>query len=463
MSDFSALNTAVTGLHAHRKRMDVIGENIANLETPGYHRQTAQLSPIDTHHPGFFSGPSGRHAGVTADVHRRWDELLDNNAKRELGRSASLETQAAALASLEAELGPVGEGLAARLQELWNSFDDVANNPEHPGVRNVVLGNAEAVASSLNGQAQLLLSRRSSMVEQFETRVGQVNNLSLRIAELDQTVVASAAAGNPANGALDERDRLATELSSLVGGQVSYDDHGRIRISLDGHNLVSEGTAGAIEATMTPDAALADLGHDRLAVTTTGGRELRLTGGSVHGGLQALNDLLITEERALNEVAAATVNVVNGLHQSGTGLDGGTGYSLFDPAGVTADSVAVSADVVGQPDRLAASNGSTLLDNTVARALADLGEDPNGPSAVHANAVANLGSRVDTLNGRADAATLASDHAESTRQSAVGVSLDEELADLVSAQRAYEASSRMISAVDQMLDVLINRTGIVGR
>lgn len=463
MSDFSALNTAVTGLHAHRKRMDVIGENIANLETPGYHRQSTHLSPIDTHQPGFFSGPSGRHAGVTAEVRRNWDQLLDNNAKRELGRSTSLETQAAALAGLEADLGPVGEGLAASLQELWNSFDDVANDPDQTGVRNVVLGNAQAVASALNGQAELLLSRRASMTEQVETRVGQVNDLSIRVAELDQTVMASAAAGNPANGALDERDRLVSQLSGLVGGLVSYDDRGRIRISIDGHNLVSEGQAGTIEVAMTPDPTLADLGHDRLSVVTTGGRELQLSGGSVQGAQHALNDLLVIEERALNEVAASTVNVVNGLHQAGTGLDGGTGYSLFDPAGLSADSVAVSADVAGQPERVAASDGSTLLDNSVARALADLGEDPGGPSGIHANAIANLGSRVDTLNGRADAAGLASDHAEGTRQSAVGVSLDEELADLVSAQRAYEASSRMISAVDQMLDVLINRTGIVGR
>ncbi|MGI9615198.1 MAG: flagellar hook-associated protein FlgK [Acidimicrobiales bacterium] len=463
MSDFSALNTATTGLHAHQKRINVIGENIANMETPGYHRQTTMLTAIDTQRPGLFSGNERQHGGVTAEVNRRWDELLDTNAKRERGRSASLETQATELGAVEAELGSLGEGLATRFQELWNSFDDIANTPDDLAVRNVVLGNAEAVASGLRHQGATLDGRREATIVQVNESIRQANQLSIRIAELDQTIVAGQAIGTGPHGAMDERDRLASELISLTGGEISYNELGQVRIAVDGFNLVGEGQPGVISVDETADPSLAPLGYDRVIVQSPTGRELSLTAGSVHGYLQVANVMLPEQVAGLNNVAATTVSTVNGLHQTGFGLDGTTGSSLFDPTGVRAVDVAVSIDVAGRPERIAASDGSATLDNSVALAIAELGTDPNGPSNVHARFVADLGSRVDTLNGRADVARLASEHAEGARQSAVGVNLDEELADLVSAQRAYEASARMISAVDQMLDTLINRTGIVGR
>ena len=464
MSDFSALNTAITGLHAHRKRIDVIGENIANIDTPGYHRQTSTLSAIDTRRPGLFSGSGGRHGGVITDVGRRWDQLLDNNAKEQRSRSASIGAQAEALATVEAQLGSLGEsGFGSRLQALWNSFDDLANQPDDVGVRNVVLGNAELVASSLRRQAEVIEHQRVVEIDHLSTSVAEINSLAAGIAELDRTIVAGVAAGNDPHGAMDERDRMTTELVGIVGGKVSYAENGGVRFSVDGYNLVADGQSATVSMASIPDPALNDVGYPKLAVVAASGRELRLIGGTVNGGLQVVNDRLTVELRALNDMAALTAASVNALHQAGSGLDGSTGSSLFDPAGTTAKTFALSGDVRGQPVKLAASDGSALLDNSVALALAGLGDDPNGPSAAHFRFVTNLGGTVRALNNQADVARLASEHADSANQAATGVDLDEELADLMSAQRAYEASSRVISAVDEMLDVLINRTGIVGR
>ena len=166
MSDFSALNTATTGLHAHQKRINVIGENIANMETPGYHRQTTMLTAIDTQRPGLFSGNERQHGGVTAEVNRRWDELLDTNAKagaRPIGQPRDPGDRARGHRSRDsahsARVSPPD------FQELWNSFDDVANTPDDLAVRNVVLGNAEAVASGLRqprGDPRRAASRQRS-------------------------------------------------------------------------------------------------------------------------------------------------------------------------------------------------------------------------------------------------------------------------------------------------------------
>jgi flagellar hook-associated protein 1 FlgK len=464
MSDFSALNTAITGLNAHRRRIDIISQNIANVETPGYHRQITELTSIQSSRSGLFSGPGGTHGGVDTSVSRRWDQILDTNAKQERGRASSLETQANALVNLEANIGSFSSGgLAGRLQQLFNSFDDLANNPKDLAVRNVVLGNAEAVASAINLEGATIDAAHEDAVARAASFVDHLNNLASGIADLDRRIVPGTASGNPSNGLIDQRDRMATELAGLADVIVGYEAHGQIRLSLNGHDLVSDGSWRPVQLASTVDPALAPFGYQRISVQSGDGRNLDIRSGAIHGALTVANDLVPEQRAALDAVGVSIATSVNALHSAGTSLDATTGNNLFDPAGTTALSFAVSADVAGQPLRLAASDGSGPLDNSVALSLARLGTDPTGPSAQHAELLTGLGNRVRLLSNSADTAVLASGRADDVLQSEVGVSLDEELADLVSAQRAYEASARMISAIDGMLDTLINRTGLVGR
>ncbi len=464
MSDFSALNAAISGLHAQRKRIDVISQNIANAETPGYHRQITNLSAVESGRPGLFSGAPGEYGGVEASVSRRWDQILDTNAKKEKGRAASLEVQADAMSAIESEIGAFGEGgLAGRLQEMFNSFDDLANDPNDLAVRNVVLGNAEAVASAINLEGAAIDTGHASALAQAEVFVQQLNGLAAGIADLDRSIVAGVASGDAPNGLIDQRDRLATELTGLVNVDLSYEADGQIRLSLNGHNLVSDGQRRPVRLTSTPDPALAPMGYERISLQSDSGRDLELRAGSIHGVLSVANDLVPQQRLALDAVAVDIATAVNSLHAAGTGLDGSTGNNLFDPAGTTALTFGVSTDVQGQPRRLAASDGSSALDNSVALQIASMATAPDGPAANHAQMLTDLGNRVRLLTNSADTAALASGRAADALQAEVGVSLDEELADLVSAQRAYEASARMISAIDEMLETLINRTGLVGR
>lgn len=464
MTDFSGLSAAISGLHAHTRRIDVISQNIANVDTPGYHRQITDLTAVQSGRAGLFSGPPGDHGGVETSVRRQWDQILDGNAKRERSRASSLDEQASALSSLETKIGSLaGGGLADRLQTFFNGFDDLANNPSDPAVRNVVLGNAEAVASVMNAEGNAIDIERQGAVERVKVFVDQLNTLAEGIAQLDRNIIAGVATGDDPNGLIDQRDRMATEVAAMTDVQVSYEMDGQIRISMNGHSLVADGQFSPVRVASAADPALAPLGYERISVETGAGRTLSLQGGAIHGALAAANDLLPQQRVELDAVAASIATAVNTLHSAGTGLDGGTGRNLFDPVGTTALSFAVAADIAGAPARLAASDGSGPLDNSVALGLAELGTDPSGPAAGHGEMLAALGNRVRLLGNAAETAGLASGRADEALQNEVGVSLDEELADLMSAQRAYEASARMISAIDGMLDTLINRTGLVGR
>lgn len=464
MSDFSGLTSAISGLNAHRKRIDVISQNIANVETPGYRRQVTELNPMGSGRSGIFTGPAGSQGGVEASVSRRWDQILDTNAKNERSRSSSLEVQADALTDLEANIGSFSSGgLAGRLQELFNGFDDLANNPKDLAVRNVVLGNADAVASAINLEADIIDHAHQSAIDRVTVHVDQLNSLAEGIAQLDTDITAGVASGDNPNGLIDARDRMTTELAGLSNISISYETDGQVRIGLNGHNLVSDGQFRPIQLVTSADPALTPLGYQRYEVHGDNGRALDLRGGAIHGTLVTANELIPEQRRALDTVANDLAASVNALHAAGTGLDGSTGNNLFDPTSTTAKTFAVSADVIGEPLKLAASDGTGALNNSVASAIADLGTDPTGPAAEHAEMLAGLGNRVRLLTNSAETAALASGRADEALQSEVGVSLDEELADLVAAQRAYEASARMISTIDGMLDTLINRTGLVGR
>jgi flagellar hook-associated protein 1 FlgK len=196
------------------------------------------------------------------------------------------------------------------------------------------------------------------------------------------------------------------------------------------------------------------------------GSEAAVTEGSLGGMLTGVNVHLPQAMVELNGVAASLVSGVNGLHVTGQGLDpvADTGLNFFDPAGVTALTLSLSADVAGQPSRIAlAAAGSGVLDVSIAQQMAALAGSATGPDSAYQQMVGRIGVATQTAARRETIQESVIQSADDARLSVSGVSLDEELTSLVQSQRAYEASARVLTTVDQMLDVLINRTGVVGR
>ena len=189
-------------------------------------------------------------------------------------------------------------------------------------------------------------------------------------------------------------------------------------------------------------------------------------GGTVGATVQGLNDVIPRYMADLNAVAKTLVTSVNAVHQTGQGQNPASDVNLnfFDPSGLTAATLAISADVAGQPSRIAlGAIGSGGLDGTIGRALAALSSSTTGPDALHQTMVGKLGVEAQTATRRAELQERFSIETENQRSAANGVNLDEEMTNLVMSQRAYEASARVLTTVDSMLDQLINRTGVVGR
>ncbi len=464
MSSFGSLNIAYTGLNAHQKRMNIIGENIANVNTEGYHRQRVELSPIDTMARGLIAGVARISGGVeVTDIARLRNKTLSDHARAQKGVSEARSKRAETLQQLEQVVGGLNPGgLHDQMTALFNSFDDLAAAPNDPAMRQVALQRAETVAQGFTRTSIAIDQIRDRTLASAEDIVENVNSLTEQVAIIDAELLGAFAVDADPNALMDKRDLLVTELATLLAVDINENSNGQVTVSLDGQLLVSNGKSTALTLESQPDATLGLLGYDRVVLLAPSGRQLNVTGGELSADLDALSTTIPDGRRDLDSVAAELANQVNTVHRNGFGLDGSSGNDLF-LVGPASGQLQVSADVAGQPDKIAAAGaGAGQFDNENARTLAQLADSATGPLIAFVESVGSLAVRVAAANGTADAARAASAQADSLALAAGGVSLDEELTDLITAQRSYEASARLLTAMDEMLQTLIN-TGRVGR
>ncbi len=465
MSDFSALSTAASALFAHQKRIGVIGDNIANIDTPGYAKQRVELGAIGTGTSGVFSGKALQRGVDVTGITRRRDALLESTYRNSGGDAAKAIAQSESLKSIEAQLGPLREGsFSDQLNDFFNSFDDLANEPDDPATRMVTLQRAEQIAGSLRSQADTFTTARADEIDRVGALVDEVNRLVDSIADLNLQVKAGSVGGQTPNSLMGQRSEQMAQLAKLVDISVNEGENNSVTVSLDGQLLVSEGAASHLRVASTVDPALTPLNMERVTVLATSGRELSVTSGSLSGHLASANETVPELLADLNAFASQFVTDVNALHATGFGQDGVDGRDLFTQTGGLAESVTVNVDMVDHPERLAAAGTATArFDGSIAAQMALLGSSADGPAKAYDAFVVKLGAQANRLDFAAQIATESANHARSSLDSAIGVNLDEELTDLMSAQRAYEAAARMVTAIDEMLRTLISSTGLVGR
>ena len=467
MTNISALQSALSGLLAQRQRLDVIGHNVANVATPGYSRQRADLvSGGGGPAPALFSGSLLTGDGVdVAGISRYRDEFLETRSLGERAATAQLGLQSRYLERIElVHTEPSDNGLSAGLDALWSSFDELANHPGQLPQRTAVLEQADATIDQFRFMDDQMRTLRASAVGEATALVTQANDLAKEVASLNDALRPLLLSGASPNDLLDQRDVAVGRLTDLVGGRVQNRDDGTIDVYVGGSTVVAGGRTLALGVATVPDAGLADVGMPRLAFSFAGGGEASPTGGEAAGLLEMANHAIPDAIRSLDRVANTLVTSVNALHTTGQDLDGATGWNFFESTGTTAATLAMSSDVVDQPRRIAiATVGAGQLDADVGQRLAALRDAVDGPDGQYLELVGGLGVQVGSARVRASAQESVLRRVDEQRLSARAVNIDEEMIDLVSAQRAYEASARMINAVDEMLDILVNRLGLVGR
>ncbi|HEY0532348.1 MAG TPA: flagellar hook-associated protein FlgK, partial [Actinoplanes sp.] len=250
-STFGGLNTALTSLYAQKRGLDVTGQNIANASTEGYTRQRLRLAAnAGGINPGVYSTVDSVGNGVRiAGLDRSRSEYLEERGRTEHGNAAYLTNQTATYNSIEDVFAePSDTALQARLHDMWDSWNDVANNWQDPSTRSSLIERSVTVATTLNDAHASLSNQFQAGSNELSTYVDQVNTLAGTVATMNNKIVVSQQAGLQPNELMDQRDQAIMQLSELAGASTVAQPNGAINVYIGNGPVVSEFNARQVKA-----------------------------------------------------------------------------------------------------------------------------------------------------------------------------------------------------------------------
>lgn len=469
---FATLNLGARSLQAQQMGVEVAGHNLSNVNNPNYSRQRVEIDTSLTVPTPI--GMQGSGAEVVAIKQLR-DQILDDQIGSELSVTGSLTSQQKALQYAQANLGQqidrqaagtdaaasatslAGQfGLAEGISTLFNSFQSVSANPRDTTERTVLLKNATSLAAKFNQVDQRLQKLKTTLDDSLDSDVSAANRLMSDIASLnDEIADAENRTNGPANDLRDQRQGKIEELSKLVNVSVSRDANDVMSIAVGSTTLVTGRTV--LDTLQTYNAG----GGQMLVRTAGSATALTPTGGSIEGTITARDGAIATMRTDINTLATLVMNEVNTVHATGFGLTGTTGANFF--TGTNASDIAVNATLSGNPQLVQASGVSgDHGDNKVALKLAQLADKQNVSlsgqtfSQNFNRIVSDLGQSLANVNGATETQGVVQSMLMTQRDSIMGVSVDEEMTNLVKFQKAYQASARIITTIDEMLDTVIS-------
>lgn len=441
--------------------MNVVGQNVSNAETEGYHRRRVTLEATDFVGRGIYSRSTGSGAfGYGASIgsyDRVRDRLLSQatwEAKSGLGYA---EEKNRIMSSVEA-LFPTGVGsLDDQLNDFWNAWSDLADNPLGTAERLNVRNQAETFADTLNRLDTDLTFLQTQTETDLSDGVDAVNDLLTRIADLNRTIAQADNQGTPDYAAQDARDLLVKDLSEYAPVRVSESGNDGYLITINGMAVVQGEVTTPLSLDLTGSTPALTFGDTGIALRTGGTED-----GKFGAWMSALTEDLPDTRAALDEMANTLVTEINALHTGGYGLDGSTGIDFFDPTGVTAGTIRVSDDVLADANVIAASGDAAAEgDNAVALALADLRNAPlfNGGTDTAEdfaiNLVSDIGAQVASTATTAEGQTGVVDYLTAIESGVSGVSIDEEMSRMIELQQAFAATARVLDTAQQMMATLL--------
>lgn len=470
---FLGIEIGKRALMTHQRALWVISHNVGNANTPGYTRQVADLRAT----PSLDAPPYG-HLGTGVDVvqiRRMHDAFTQIQLLQEEMSLGYWEEMAGRIGQVERFLmEPTESGIGQALDWFWEAWNELAKRPESIPEREVVLERARGVADAFRHTRQQLYELQLDLNRQIEVQVGEVNTLASRIAQLNKEIARVVRLGQQPNDLMDQRDELLRQLSTIVGFTIEDGKDGQISVRMGDHMLVDGDRAYRLETRTKPfpDDAQGDQPQFNAVEVIWPDGDLANLGTSKLQAMVELRDTHIQGWiRDLDELAKAFIDAVNALHRQGGGLDGSTDLDFFTGEGAWDIGVAAL-----RPEQVAAAYDdppTTGLEEPGngenARRIADLahtdlliGSTEMTVDEAMESLLARVGSMGQESQVRVETQTVLLNHLEDQRASVSGVSLDEELTNMLRFEHAYAAAARVLTAVDSMLEHLILRTGRVG-
>lgn len=511
---FAGIDTAMRGLYASQEALNTANADITNANTPGYSREQVDLNAIDQWDNLGFATQQGTATaslggGVqVSDISRIRNQFLDDQYR---ASNLTLSQQTTTNQYIQQIQGtfdePSSNGIQAQLNSFYDAWNTLAANPTQASARGALLQTAQSLANSLNEASASLTSIRQQADSDLTTAVSQVNAMFSQIASLNKQISTAQGSGAQANSLLDQRDEILDKLSGYLKVQTTTQSNGEISVYIAGKSLVSGDQATGLQSSPNGELTFSNVTcqNSALSASDLGGKfgallnvrdqligrpvvptgsVLQNTPGGLLYQLDTMTNSLATAVNSLTEAgttlneAGQTVstnppgepfftintssaqfntNVINAANiQVNPIFSGAGGLNLIPVGGPPSGGVAPGAGDNATATAVAALRTTLISDGTFG--------DPQSMGTytandLYTNMLTQLGAQGQAATNEEQNQQALVDQVNQQRQSTSGVSLDEEMANIIKFQHTYEASARLISTFNSMLDTVINNMG----
>ncbi|GAA3412804.1 flagellar hook-associated protein FlgK [Paenibacillus hodogayensis] len=526
-STFGGIEISKRSLFSHQAALTTTGHNVANVNTTGYSRQVVKLvaaRPLEA--VGMMRsnipGQSGQGVEFTS-ITRVREQFLDKQYYDENKSLGEWSIRNDTLEKVEAIINePTDTGIRQVIENFWNSWQELSKQPDNLTARSVVKESAIALTDAFNHTAKQLNDLSSDLTDNINVKVTEINTTVQQIARLNEEIYRIEGLGNDANDLRDQRDVLADTLSKVININITETETGyNVRMGnmalVNGRDVATQFTAQTLEDAyrnkelasgevygmiLSRDEIVAGYRNELNSMIRTmvsGETEITIPAGAVIPAGVTLGNKTYNgtiQQRTLTEPLKAMVKGFNGLHSLGYALSdgeakqGGTFFQTNNGStDVTAENITVNPNIVNNVSNIASSM-RTYLDatdnkvkvvkgnNDLALLAAGLRSSkfdflPSSTGTLPLNGgtldeffravVGQLGVQSQESNRQATNQKILVEQVDSRRQSVSGVSMDEEMSNMIKFQHAYNAAARALTVQDEILDKVINGMGIVGR
>ncbi|SHH83372.1 flagellar hook-associated protein FlgK [Clostridium grantii] len=511
---FTSLYTPTKGMFDAQKRVEVASNNIANANTEGYSRQRVETISDRTYNIDIKgkieSGPN------TSRVVRIRDAFVDSQIRKESGTLGEFESKAELLGHVEtAFLEPSENGLNQAMSDMWNSWQELSKNPNDDSTKTVVTQTSENFVTTLNYTSSRLSDMKSNALTEMENSIYNVNKALSQIDTLNGEIYKAKIRNIEPNELTDQRDLLLDEISKDISVQIDLDKYGRatvksgttelvssdptkkvlsqisfvnyvekvgtdykVNISLAGDGVnnsktltISESDYNQKYSTYLKEGAVIETAKDFVGEASIKNFESNMVTGKIKG-YQDSFELIQKYSDSLDNLANSIATKINDINPV---EDGFTGNFFISETGgkITASSIRFNEEISGNPSKINADSTSDITktgfgDGTKAleilalqNANVTIGESNNTTfNKFYNNLISSVGIEKQSADRMVSNEESLITQLETKRESVSGVSIDEEIANLVLFQNSYAANAKVMSTLVEMLDTLINRTGL---
>ncbi len=453
MSLSGSLFTAVNALDVEQGALQVTSNNIANANTPGYSREVANLEAA----PAVTYGNIQYGTGVElAGVQGIRDNVLQLRLNQETQTEGKLNTFVNGMNQVQTVFNETaGSGLQSLISQFFDAFQTLSSDPTNTGDRQAVIADGQDLASGFNQTAQALVTQGQSADQGVTDTVQQINTLTTQIAQLNQQIFNASTGGVTPNSLIDQRSQLINQLSGDVDLQTINAGSNSITLTTSaGTALVAGNQSFALSTQTNPTTGYQNVYAQGSDITST------ITSGNLGGYLQMRDTEVPGLQSSLDTLAAGIASAVNTQSAAGYDGNGNAGVNFFKPLSGTAGAALNLSVAITNPSQVAASSDGTPGDNGNATALANLqNQNITGgetPINYYAGIVAKVGNDAANASSSLSGEQALIQQLQDQQNSVSGVSLNEEGANLVLFENAYNAAARVATTVEGLMQTAIN-------